>query len=290
MVDHPQLFDPLPAPVEQALRASIERFGVLVPIVRDQHGGIIDGRHRARIADGLRIKYRVDTINVADEHEAREIQRTLNADRRHLTEEQRRQVAVALRKEGHSIRSIASALGVGKSTIADDVKTARLSGAGQSEPERVTRQGGGSYPARRPTVVSARSEREAQQARQALQMLGDAAPPDDVDTKRVERMARRQAASQPRADLSQESSPALRPMSATERAESERAQQESMEQAAEQVALNRWLYATDGLTEALSYARTENPPHNIPDNYVPVSEFRRRLAVLVDISATWEGS
>jgi hypothetical protein len=31
-----------------ALRANIQRFGVLVPVVRDQHGGMIDGSHRAR--------------------------------------------------------------------------------------------------------------------------------------------------------------------------------------------------------------------------------------------------
>jgi hypothetical protein len=31
-----------------ALRANIQRFGVLVPVVRDQHGWMIDGSHRAR--------------------------------------------------------------------------------------------------------------------------------------------------------------------------------------------------------------------------------------------------
>ncbi|MGH9187583.1 MAG: ParB N-terminal domain-containing protein [Acidimicrobiales bacterium] len=48
-----QLFDPLPAPLEAALRASIERFGVLVPVVKDAAGDIIDGHHRQRIADEL---------------------------------------------------------------------------------------------------------------------------------------------------------------------------------------------------------------------------------------------
>jgi len=41
--------------------------------------------------------------------EAAEIQRTLNADRRQLTEEQRRQVAANLRQEGHSYRAIGAA-------------------------------------------------------------------------------------------------------------------------------------------------------------------------------------
>ncbi|HEU4568897.1 MAG TPA: ParB N-terminal domain-containing protein [Marmoricola sp.] len=87
-----QLFDALPAHIEDALRASIERFGVLVPVVKDQHGNIIDGHHRARIAEPLGAPYRVDVVQVADEDEAREIARTLNADRRQLTEEQRRRI------------------------------------------------------------------------------------------------------------------------------------------------------------------------------------------------------
>lgn len=57
-----QLFAALPAPVEDALRASIGRFGVLVPVVRDQHGNTIDGHHRSRIADALGVKYRVDVV------------------------------------------------------------------------------------------------------------------------------------------------------------------------------------------------------------------------------------
>jgi hypothetical protein len=81
-----QLFDALPPTVEAALRASIERFGVLVPIVTDQHGNVIDGHHRKRIADELKVKYRVDLMNVDGDEQAREIARTLNADRRQLTD------------------------------------------------------------------------------------------------------------------------------------------------------------------------------------------------------------
>jgi transposase-like protein len=143
-----QLFDALPAHIEDALRASIERFGVLVPVVVDQNGNVIDGHHRKRIADELDVSYRVDTVSVADDDEAREVARTLNADRRQLTEDQRRDIVRLLREQGHSMRAIAGAVGVGKSTVADDVE--RLSGAGQlDEPSRVSRQGGGSYPSSR---------------------------------------------------------------------------------------------------------------------------------------------
>lgn len=43
-------------------------------------------------------------------------------DRRHLTEEQRREVAVALRQDGHSLRAIAGALGTSKDTVARDLE------------------------------------------------------------------------------------------------------------------------------------------------------------------------
>jgi hypothetical protein len=43
------LFPPLDADTEAALRVSIERYGVLVPIVVDIDGNVIDGNHRLRI-------------------------------------------------------------------------------------------------------------------------------------------------------------------------------------------------------------------------------------------------
>lgn len=91
-----QLFDVLPEHVEEALRASIERFGVIVPVVRDQHGTIIDGHHRARIAADLGAECPEDTVIVSGEDEAREIARHLNTRRRHLSGEQLREHIVML--------------------------------------------------------------------------------------------------------------------------------------------------------------------------------------------------
>lgn len=65
---------------------------------------------------------RVDTVNVRGDDEAREIQRTLNADRRHLSDEQRREIAVTLRREGHSNYAIAGALGTSEHTVRRDVR------------------------------------------------------------------------------------------------------------------------------------------------------------------------
>lgn len=196
-----QLFDALPAHIEDALRASIERFGVLVPVVKDQHGNIIDGHHRARIADQLGVPYRVDVVQVADEDEAREIARTLNADRRQLTEEQRRAVVVELRRQGHSERAIAGALGVSKATVHRDIERAEIGSGEPISPDRVIRQGGGTYPARRPTVVAAKNEREAERAQQALALIGDDVPAVPVlEVKRAERIAREVQAERKRAE------------------------------------------------------------------------------------------
>lgn len=127
-----QIFSALPEAVEAALRASIAKFGVIVPVVVDQHGQIIDGHHRTRIADELGVEYRTDRVEVADEHEAREMARTLNADRRHLTEQQRKEVVALLAAETvavgheevarHSPNAIAGALGVDLRTVQRDME------------------------------------------------------------------------------------------------------------------------------------------------------------------------
>ena len=82
---------------------------------------MLDGFHRSRIADELGVKYRVDVHAVADEQEARDIAVTLNADRRQLAPDQRKEIVGALREAGHSTTSIAGALGVGQSTIDRDI-------------------------------------------------------------------------------------------------------------------------------------------------------------------------
>lgn len=140
-----QLFPALEAAVEAALKASIARFGVLVPVVKDQHDRILDGHHRSRIADELGVKYRVDVVMVADEEEARAIVETLNTDRGHrLKSDMRRDVVADLREEGHSLRAIAGAVGVSLWQVQRD-----LSGVSEDTPERVIGKDGKSYQAQR---------------------------------------------------------------------------------------------------------------------------------------------
>ncbi len=159
-----QLFRPLPPAIESALRASIERFGVLVPVVRDQHGNVLDGHQRVRIADELGVKYPVNIIEVADEAEALEIARTLNEDRREMPREQRLEVEVALREEGHSLRAIAGVVGVTQTQVARDLATVT-----PVTVDRVTGLDGKSRPARKePKPPPADAIRYAKEAKREL--------------------------------------------------------------------------------------------------------------------------
>lgn len=157
-----QLFGPLAPHIEAALRESIQRFGVLVPVYVDQHGAVLDGHQRRRIAEDLGVDYATVTYSCFDDDERRELARTLNADRRHLSEEQRREVAVALRQQGHSYRAIGGALGVDHVTVMHDVakSTGEDSPVG---PSRIVGLDGRSRPA----------EREAPQLPHVAQATGD---------------------------------------------------------------------------------------------------------------------
>lgn len=199
-----QLFDALDPATEAALRASIERFGVLVPVVRDQHGNTIDGHHRARIAGEMGVQFRVDVVAVADEDEARDIARTLNADRRQLDPEHRKQVVAVLATQVdergigvHTPEAIAGALGVDRKTVRNDL--AEL-GTDPKLPTHRRGLDGKVRSSRRPPVVAAKNEREAERAQVALGDLGDAAPSRVLDVKRAERIAREHAAEQRRAE------------------------------------------------------------------------------------------
>ncbi len=75
-----------------ALRADIAARGVVVPVVVDQHGRLLDGHHRRRIAGDLGIECPAEVRQVEDDEDARQIALTLNLSRRHLSREQRREL------------------------------------------------------------------------------------------------------------------------------------------------------------------------------------------------------
>lgn len=84
-----QLLPELAADDYDRLRADIAERGVLVPVEVDEHGAILDGHHRRRIADELGIDCPTVTRTGLAEHEKRLHAVALNLARRHLTDAQK---------------------------------------------------------------------------------------------------------------------------------------------------------------------------------------------------------
>lgn len=109
---------------EDALRSSVDQFGVLVPIAVDQYGNIIDGHNRKRIADEIGVECPVNRYEVSDRQHAPDI-----AIQRHLSVEQRRRLVHALATEvdsmgigKHSQMAIAQVVGIHRKTVYGDLK------------------------------------------------------------------------------------------------------------------------------------------------------------------------
>lgn len=126
-----QVMPPL-SHIEMAeLRASIEKHGVQVPVIVDEHGAILDGHHRERIAREFGIECpRVVREGLTDEQK-RTLARTLNTARRHLTREQLRALITGQLSDTpeRSDRQIAKDMGVSHHTVASERE--RLVGRGQ---------------------------------------------------------------------------------------------------------------------------------------------------------------
>lgn len=114
-----QVMPPLSPEEYEALKADIGANGVLVAIVKDQHGNVLDGHHRMQIAEELGIEYRVDIVIVEGEDQARTLARTYNLARRHLSREQKRKLIAdeITADPDRSDRAIARLMGVDHKTV-----------------------------------------------------------------------------------------------------------------------------------------------------------------------------
>jgi ParB-like chromosome segregation protein Spo0J/SAM-dependent methyltransferase len=136
---------PLDPDKEAALRASIETDGVIEPVIVDQYGRILDGHHRARIADELGVEYRRRRFEVDDDDHAQAVALKLNTLRRQIDPELRAKLALNLREQGHTLEAIGAALGVHRRTVERDLATC----ADAQVPERIIGRDGKSRPATR---------------------------------------------------------------------------------------------------------------------------------------------
>ncbi len=127
-----QLLPPLTDAEYDALRDDIKAHGILQPIDVDEHGVILDGHHRQQIAVELGISCPRRTIKgLHGDPSKRTYALTVNTNRRHLTQEQRRYlVENSLRLDPQMAdRDHARRTGVSPSTVG--VARERLAASGQ---------------------------------------------------------------------------------------------------------------------------------------------------------------
>ena len=142
------------------LKADIAKNGVVVPVLVDEDGNIIDGHNRVQIASELRIPYPVEMRDDLDDAGKRGLAFALNLNRRHLNREQKRElIARSLkadpqlpnlehsRRTGTSDKTVASVRSEleSHSEIPNDVP--RLNSRGQERPASYQRSSG---PERKP--------------------------------------------------------------------------------------------------------------------------------------------
>lgn len=169
-----QPFHDLAASQREALKRDIEVRGIVAPVVEDEHGNIIDGHQRRSIAAELHIDYPKMVVEGLDDDEKMALAISLNTFRRHLTGVERSQAIQKMSHLGMSVRRIAAATGVPRSTVQDD-----LSGVRDRTPEdRVLGADGKSYPAAVSPAVAAARERREREAAEAAALAAEGMNPD----------------------------------------------------------------------------------------------------------------
>ena len=114
-----ELFPRLTPERKGSLKDSIQEVGVLVRIVRDEEGNIVDGFHRHDICDELGIHCPSETKRFATEADKYEFALRANCERRQLNRTQREQLVEAYIKCDPELSSnaLASTTGVSDKTI-----------------------------------------------------------------------------------------------------------------------------------------------------------------------------
>jgi ParB-like chromosome segregation protein Spo0J len=115
------IFDPLPPDEFANMKATIAQHGVLCPIIMDEEGNVIEGYHRSLASKELGIPCPAFVRHFESEAEKMEIAAATNANRRHLSREQKRTVIARYLKADPEIADnfLAELLGVSKNTVAD---------------------------------------------------------------------------------------------------------------------------------------------------------------------------
>lgn len=143
-----QVMPPLKMQEYKDLEADILKRGVQVPIEIDEDGNVLDGFHRLEICQKHGLSYPTIIREGLTEKEKIEHATSLNSNRRHLPQGERRKFVLQLRQEGKSIRQIAERARVSVGTVHGDLSTVQNRTVGL--PDRIVGKDGRSRPAHKP--------------------------------------------------------------------------------------------------------------------------------------------
>lgn len=156
-----QVMPPLSPEEYQELHDDIAANGVLVPILEDENGVIIDGHHRSKIAAELGIPCPVESISGKSEAEKRGLAFAMNLKRRHLNREQRRALIAESLKADPQLSNREHARRTGASHPTVNAVRGELESDGALEKFTNARTSDGrSYPLNRPASQPPRPELE----------------------------------------------------------------------------------------------------------------------------------
>jgi DNA modification methylase/DNA-binding CsgD family transcriptional regulator len=190
----PNLFAEEETDEYERLSSSIKEIGVTVPVITDEEKGVIDGKRRLRAsAEHNKKSVPFFILPGLDDNEKKHLAIMLNAQRRHLTKEERLALATDLRRDGLSYRQIADILNVHHETIRRQLAT--VAGATDEFPEKVRGKDGKLRPAKvkcKPKkCILAKSIAEVKRVFDACDEIDSTDLPNStIDVKRAEKIAR----------------------------------------------------------------------------------------------------
>ncbi len=190
----PKLLPRVKADEYQRLKDSVKEVGVLVPALTDEDRGIIDGKHRLQAAAELKLKtVPVTVLHGLDKHEKKHLAIRLNAQRRHMTQDQRLALATDLRKDGLSLRQIGDLINVSHVTVSRLLAT--VPDGTVEFPNKVTGKDGKQRSAkvnRKPkTRTTIKNVGEAKRVFDVCENIApDDLPKGTIDVKRIEKIGR----------------------------------------------------------------------------------------------------
>lgn len=115
-----QLLPPLTDDEYDSLKQDIIERGVIVPVIFDEDGNVLDGHHRKKICEELGLVYPSEIKSGLSETEKRSLARSLNMKRRHLNRQQKRMLIAEELTDNPTLSNLALAtlLGVSDVTVA----------------------------------------------------------------------------------------------------------------------------------------------------------------------------